>query len=45
MGLLECSKQFVSVEAERVWEVGPDCISHCSESSWWDWDVGSCPLF
>ncbi len=26
-------------------EAGRDCVARCSDSSWWEWDRGSRPLF
>ncbi len=26
------------------WLAGRDCVWHCAESSWWEWDMGSRPM-
>jgi hypothetical protein len=32
-------------EASKDWESGRDCVSHCSNASWWEWSGGSGPHF
>ncbi len=36
---------FKNKEASKDWLAGRECIEKCSESSWWEWDKGSRPLF
>lgn len=32
-------------EASKDWLAGRECIEKCSDSSWWEWDRGSRPLY
>ncbi len=31
--------------ARRDWLAGQECVERCSNTSWWEWDLGSRPLF
>lgn len=42
---LEASQVLRHKQASIDWIAGRDCIGRCSNTSWWDWDTGSRPLF